>query len=397
MAEQFNYDNFFSANSRDSAPGSVRHAKYDFAVAYPDPDSLPLDDLIEAVRSGFKREGRDLAYYSSPSGDPELRKLVAEKLTRERNMTVGPDDLVLTSGSGEAIGIVIQALTDPGDVVLTEEFVYLGTLNQMRRYGADVVGVKCDDGGIIPDDLDSVISEQKAKGKKVKYLYTIPMFQNPLGWTMSLERRKQVLEVTGKHGLPVFEDDCYADLRFEGEDVTSFHSLDDTGRVVYVGSFSKIIAPGMRMGYLVAPKDVIGRAWSFKSGGAVSQFTALTIAEYMKGGINRHIEEQNRALAAKRDAMVAALGENFGSSVTWTVPQGGLYVWVKFPDGVDLNAVQEEIFHEGVSYYNGSQFSPSGVGSNYVRLCFGHPSVATINEGIAEFARILDQKKVFPG
>lgn len=397
MAEQFNYDNFFSANSRDSAPGSVRHAKYDFAVAYPDPDSLPLDDLIEAVRSGFKREGRDLAYYSSPSGDPELRKLVAEKLTRERNMTVGPDDLVLTSGSGEAIGIVIQALTDPGDVVLTEEFVYLGTLNQMRRYGADVVGVKCDDGGIIPDDLDSVISEQKAKGKKVKYLYTIPMFQNPLGWTMSLERRKQVLEVTGKHGLPVFEDDCYADLRFEGEDVTSFHSLDDTGRVVYVGSFSKIIAPGMRMGYLVAPKDVIGRAWSFKSGGAVSQFTALTIAEYMKGGINRHIEEQNRALAAKRDAMVAALGENFGSSVTWTVPQGGLYVWVKFPGGVDLNAVQEEIFHEGVSYYNGSQFSPSGVGSNYVRLCFGHPSVATINEGIAEFARILDQKKVFPG
>ena len=397
MAEQFNYDNFFSANSRDSAPGSVRHAKYDFAVAYPDPDSLPLDDLIEAVRSGFKREGRDLAYYSSPSGDPELRKLVAEKLTRERNMTVGPDDLVLTSGSGEAIGIVIQALTDPGDVVLTEEFVYLGTLNQMRRYGADVVGVKCDDGGIIPDDLDSVISEQKAKGKKVKYLYTIPMFQNPLGWTMSLERRKQVLEVTGKHGLPMFEDDCYADLRFEGEDVTSFHSLDDTGRVVYVGSFSKIIAPGMRMGYLVAPKDVIGRAWSFKSGGAVSQFTALTIAEYMKGGINRHIEEQNRALAAKRDAMVAALGENFGSSVTWTVPQGGLYVWVKFPDGVDLNAVQEEIFHEGVSYYNGSQFSPSGVGSNYVRLCFGHPSVATINEGIAEFARILDQKKVFPG
>ena len=397
MAEQFSYDNFFSADSRDSAPGSVRHAKYDFAVAYPDPDSLPLDDLIDAVRSGFEREGRDLAYYSSPSGDPELRKLVAEKLSRERNMTVGPDDLVLTSGSGEAIGMVIQALTDPGDVVLTEEFVYLGTLNQLRRYGADVVGVKCDDDGIIPDDLDSVISDQKAKGKKVKYLYTIPMFQNPLGWTMSLERRKQVLEVTGKHGLPVFEDDCYADLGFEGEDVTSLHSLDDTGRVIYVGSFSKIIAPGMRMGYLVAPKDVIGRAWSFKSGGAVSQFTALTIAEYMKGGINRHIEEQNRALAAKRDAMVAALGENFGSSVTWTVPQGGLYVWVKFPDGVDLNAVQEEIFHEGVSYYNGSQFSPSGVGSNYVRLCFGHPTVATIHEGIAEFARILDQKKVFPG
>ena len=396
MADQFNYESFFSANSQESTPGTVRHSKYDFAVAYPDPDNLPLEELIESVRAGFEREGRDLAYYSTAAGDPELRNLVAEKLSRERNMTVTADDMVLTSGSGEAIGILIQALTDPGDVVLVEEFVYLGTLNQMRRYGADVVGVKCDDDGIIPEALDSVITEQTGKGKRVKYLYTIPQFQNPLGWTMSLERRKEVLDVTGKHGIPIFEDDCYADLRFEGEDVTSFHSLDDAGRVVYAGSFSKIIAPGMRMGYLVAPKPVIARAWSFKSGGAVSQFTALTIAEFMKGGLNQHIKVQNRALAAKRDAMVAALGENFGGSVTWTVPQGGLYIWVKFPEGTDLAAVQEEIFHEGVSYYNGSQFSPTGEGSNYVRLCFGHPSIETIRDGIVELARILDSKNVFP-
>ena len=149
MADQFNYDNFFSDGSRDTPLGSVRHSKYDFAVAYTDPDNLPLDDLIESVRAGFEREGRDLAYYSSPAGDPELRKLVAEKLSRERNMKVTADNMVLTSGSGEAIGIVIQALTNPGDVVLVEEFVYLGTLNQMKRYGADVVAVKCDDGGIV--------------------------------------------------------------------------------------------------------------------------------------------------------------------------------------------------------------------------------------------------------
>ena len=396
MAEQFQYGDIFSANSIEASPGSVRHSKYDFAVAYPDPDTLPLNDLIDAVKSGFEREGKDLAYYSSPSGDPELRKLVAEKLSLERNMTVTADDMVLTSGSGEAIGIVIQALTDPGDVVLVEEFVYLGTLNQMRRYGADCVGIKCDDDGIIPEDLDSVITEQKAKGKKVKYLYTIPAFQNPMGWTMSLERRKQVLGITGKHGIPVFEDDCYADLRFSGENVTSFHSLDDTGRVIYVGSFSKIIAPGMRMGYLIAPKEVIARAWSFKSGGAVSQFTALTIAEFMKGNIDRHIKEQNESLIAKRDAMVAALGENFGSTVSWTVPDGGLYIWVKFPEGTDMATVQEDIFQDGVSYYNGSQFSASGEGSNYVRLCFGHPPVETIREGIAEFAKILDRRKVFP-
>jgi len=397
MAEQFNYDRLFSATSRDALPGTFRHAKYDFAVAYPDPETLPLDELIDSLKSGFEREGRDLAYYSDASGYPELRRLVAEKLARERNMKVDADNLVLTSGSGEAIGIVIQALTDPDDVVLVEEFVYLGTLNQMRRYGADVVGVKCDDDGILPADLDTVITEQTAKGKKVKYLYTIPTFQNPMGWTMTLERRKQVLEVTGKHGIPVFEDDCYADLRFEGEDVTSFHSLDDTGRVVYVGSFSKIIAPGMRMGYLVAPQEVINRAWSFKSGGAVSQFTALAVAEYMKGGLDQHIEVHNRALMAKRDAMVAALGENFGGSVTWTTPQGGLYVWVRFPDGTDLAAVQEQVYQEGVGYYNGTQFSPSGEGANYVRLCFGHPPAETIYDGIGELARILERNKVYPG
>ena len=397
MAQRFNYDSLFSETSRDAPPGSFRHAKYDFAVAYPDPDSLPLNELVDSLKSAFDREGRDLAYYSDASGYPELRRLVAEKLARERDMKVEADGLVLTSGSGEAIGIVIQALTDPGDVVLTEEFVYLGTLNQMRRHGADVVGVKCDDDGILPGELDTVITEQTAKGKKVKYLYTIPTFQNPMGWTMTLERRKQVLEVTGKHGIPVFEDDCYADLRFEGEDVTSFHSLDETGRVVYVGSFSKIIAPGMRMGYLVAPQEVINRAWSFKSGGAVSQFTALAVAEYMKGGMDQHIEAHNRALAAKRDAMLAALGENFGSSVTWTAPQGGLYLWVKFPEGTDLAAVQDQVYEEGVGYYNGAQFSPSGEGANYVRLCFGHPSAETIYEGIAELARILDKNGVFPG
>ena len=397
MAQRFSYDSLFSATSRDAPPGSFRHAKYDFAVAYPDPDTLPLAELVDSLKSGFEREGRDLAYYSDSSGYPELRRLVAEKLARERNMKVVADDVVLTSGSGEAIGIVIQALTNPGDVVLTEEFVYLGTLNQMRRYGADVVGVKCDDDGILPDDLESVITDQTTKGKKVKYLYTIPTFQNPMGWTMNLERRKQVLEVTGKHGIPVFEDDCYADLRFEGEDVTSFHSLDETGRVIYVGSFSKIIAPGMRMGYLVAPQEVINRAWSFKSGGAVSQFTALAVAEYMKGGIDQHIEAQNRSLMAKRDAMLASLGENFGGSVTWTTPQGGLYVWVKFPEGTDLAAVQEQSYQEGVGYYNGTQFSPSGQGANYVRLCFGHPSAETVYEGIGELARVLDRNGVYPG
>ena len=197
-------------------------------------------------------------------------------------MKVTADDVVLTSGSGEAISMVIQALTDPGDVVLTEEFFYVGTMRQMLRHDAELVGVKCDGDGIIPQVLEAAVQAQLAQGKKVKYLYTIPTFQNPLGWTMTLERRQQVLDIARRFSFPVFEDDCYVDLRFDGEDVTSFHSLDTNGQVIYVGSFSKILAPGMRMGYLVAPDEVLDRAMSFKGGGGVNEFAAMAIEGYLK-------------------------------------------------------------------------------------------------------------------
>ncbi|MFQ6026070.1 MAG: PLP-dependent aminotransferase family protein [Dehalococcoidia bacterium] len=251
--QPFSYQGLFAANAPVTTRGGNPRAKYDFAVAYPDPDSLPLDGLLESLKVALDREGRDLAYYPVPAGLPKLREYVVEKLAKDRNIQTVPEDVALTAGSGEAIAMLIQALTDPGDVLLTEEYVYLGTLRQMRRFGADVRSVRCDSDGIIPEELEATLKGLADEGKKVKFLYTIPTFQNPLGWTMTLERRRKVLEVTRQFGVPVLEDDCYVDLRFEGEDVTSFHSLDDTGQVLYVGSFSKIIAPGMRMGYLVAP------------------------------------------------------------------------------------------------------------------------------------------------
>jgi 2-aminoadipate transaminase len=391
---RFSYDVLFARNSQATATSPARRVKYDFAVAFPDPETLPLDGLVDALKTALDREGKDLAYYPMATGLPALREFVAEKLTRDRAMQVTADDVALTSGSGEAIGMLIQALTDPGDVALTEEYVYLGTLRQLRRFGADVVGVKCDDQGMIPQELEATLSRLLAEGKKVKYLYTIPVFQNPLGWTMTLERRRQVLEITRKYGVPVFEDECYVDLRFEGEDVSSFHALDDTGQVMYVGSFSKIIAPGMRMGFMVAPPEVVQRAMSFKAGGGVNQFAALAIDEYLKRDMYRHIDEQNRTLQVKRDAMLASLGEHFGGAATWNKPDGGLYVWLELPEGTDLAAIQGQVLEEGVSYYNGTMFSPDGKGANLARLCFGHPSPETVYEGVAELARIFERHGV---
>ena len=396
-ANSFNYDSLYSQNSVAIPRGENRHARYDFAVAYPDPDTLPLTGLADSLRVALEREGRDLALYPVSAGLPALREWLAEKLAQDRQMTVSPEDIVLTSGSGEAIAMLIGALTDPGDVLLTEEYVYLGTLRAMRRFGADVRSLKCDQEGIIPEELESTLADLTAQGKRVKFLYTIPVFQNPLGWTMTRERRIKTLEITARYGVPVLEDDCYVDLRFEGEDVTSFHSLDDTGRVLYVGSFSKIVAPGMRLGYLVAPSDVIQRAMSFKGGGGVNQFAALAVQEYVKGNLDAHIAEQNQSLRVKRDAMLAALGENFGDAAQWSKPEGGLYIWLEMPEDVDLAALQEQVFQQGVGYYNGTMFSPEGRGANCARLCFGHPTAETVSAGVAELARILEGHGVLRG
>lgn len=393
---EFNYDGLFAERAPITTRGANRHAKYDFAVAYPDPDTLPLTGLVEALSTALEREGRDLAYYPVSAGYPPLRELVAEKLRRDRQMEVTADDIVLTSGSGEAINMLIQAMTDPGDVLLTEEYVYLGTMRQMRLWGANVVGVKCDDDGIIPEALDETIRAQQAAGRRVKFLYTIPTFQNPLGWTATLERRQRMLEVCQSHGVPILEDDCYVDLRFEGEDVTSISSMDDSGGVLYVGSMSKIIAPGVRMGYLVAPEVVRQRALSFKSGG-VNQFAALAIEEYLRNHMYDHIDEENQALRAKRDAMLAALGEHFGNRAAWSKPEGGLYLWLTMPEGTDLAAFQDQCFDEGVGYYNGAMFSPEGNGSHMARLCFGHPTAQTVSDGIAELAAIFERNGIFSG
>ena len=390
-SEPFSYEQLFAKRSSVAAFGPSRYAKYDFAVAKPDPDTLPLDGLAEAVKVALDRDGRSLAQYPDTAGLTSLRELVAEKLGRDRNMKVTPNDVVLSVGSGQAIDMVIQTLTDPGDTVLMEEFVYTGTLNQAYQHGANVVGVKCDNRGIIPEELEATLKGFASQGVQIKFLYTIPTHQNPLGWTMPLERRQSVLDITREYGVPVFEDDCYVDLRYEGEDVTSFYSLDDTGQVVYVASFSKILGPGLRMGYLVAPREVLQRAVSFKSRPGPNQLAALTVEEYMRHNMYQHIDEQNASLRIKRDAMLASLGENFGDSATWSRPEGGLFIWLQLAEGVDLAGFQEQAFAEGVGYLAGPRFSPESRGANCARLCFGYPSAEENYEGIAQFARILER------
>ena len=286
--------------------------KYDFAVAYPDPGTLPLDDLAESLSNALKEEGKDLAVYPNHQGYVPLREFVSKKLAKDRGINVSVDQIILGDGSGQPIHMLCEALLDPGDIVLTEDWVYSGTLNQLRRRHADIRGIQCDEDGMIPEELERQISKSDSDGKKVKFIYTIPTFQNPQGWVMSVERRKSLVKIAQKHNILILEDDCYVDLRFSGEPVPTIHSLDDSGIVMYVGSFSKVIAPGMRLGYLTAPEPILKKARAVKSGGGVNQFAALAVHRFSVDHLDDHVDTINDTFRAKRDAMVAALGAGEG-------------------------------------------------------------------------------------
>ena len=392
-AEPFDYEALFS-RSTPSEPGRRQaHAryKYDFGVAYPDPDTVPLEGLAEGLRVALAEEGRDLAVYPHPQGYPPLREFVADKIAEDRDIHVSPDDIIVADGSSQPNYMIAEALLDAGDVVLTEDFTYQGTLQILRRFKADIRGVPCDDEGMLPDALDAAIKTAGSHGKRVKFIYTIPTFQNPQGWVMTPERRRAMVALSQRYGVPIVEDDCYVDLRYEGEPVSSIHSLDEAGLVIYVASFSKIIGPGMRLGYLTAPPQVLDRIAAVKSGGGVSQFAALAVHRYATQHLKQDVAARNDVLRIKRDAMLAALGESFGSAATWSRPPGGLFIWLRMPEGADTGEVHEKAAEAGVSYGPGIHLSPEGsTGNNYARLCFGYNRPEEIHEGIAKLADVFE-------
>ena len=367
-------------------------APYDFGVAYPDPDSLPLDDLVECLREELAVAGRSLAHYPHPLGYPPLREWLAARLAAARGFSVDADSILLGSGSSEPNFLVAQALIDPGDVVLVEDYTYAGTLGILRRFGADIRGVESDDDGMLPDSLEYQIRSAIDDGKRPKAVYTVPTFQNPLGWVESMPRREAVSEITARYGVPVWEDDCYVDLAFEGQEVpAAIRSLDDSGGTIYVASFSKNIGPGMRIGYVTAAPALMDRMMALKGVGAVSQFTAMAVHRYAEsGGLAAHIDRVRVLLQAKRDAMLAALDAHLGGRARWSNPSGGLFLFVQMFDGSDAVAASERGAANGVLFAPGPRTAADGVsGRDRMRLCYGWNRPEEMDGGIAALAEVL--------
>lgn len=397
---KFSFENLWSEKSTDTPRKLVNHAEYDFAVAYPPPEGIPMDGLIDGLKTIVDAKSdevaRNMSYYPHVQGEESLRELTAEKIFVDRGIKTDKESIVLCNGSGEANGLIIQAIINPGDYVITEEYVYMGTTNQLNYFEANIVGTKIDDKGLIPEKLEETILSIKNKaGVTPKILYTIPEHQNPTGSILPKDRRVEIIDICKKYGIMILEDDCYVDNRFEGSPEPSFASLDDSGMVAYVGSFSKLIAPGLRMGYFTGTDELIDRALSVKIGSGPNQFVAYAIDGYLRSNLNTQRNNYNKLLKDKKEAMEQALKETFDkSNAIWSSPSGGCYTWIEFTDGTNLSSIRDEVFSKGVGYLSGENFAPNGDGQNMARLCFAFESVEKNYDGIKRLGSILKNMKV---
>ncbi len=378
--------------------------RYNFVGGHNDASEVPVDELIAAAGSVLAREGRTLAYYGLESGAQgylPLRRLVSAQLIERAKMRVGEDDILLTSGSLQALDLVFEAFLEPGDTVIIEEACYGGTISRLQRLGVTYIGIEVDQDGMKTGQLAEVLGELAAKGQTPKLIYTIPTVQNPTGTVMSEARRIELLALAENYDLPIFEDDCYADLLWEGERPPSIRALEqqgaDSGRVIYCGSFSKTVAPALRVGYLVADWPVLSRLLPLKTDAGSGALEQMVLAEYGAERFDGHVADLSAVLKEKAELMAASLAEQFGTQVEFTAPKGGIFMWVTFPEEVDTTSLAAAALEEGVEINPGVEWSVDpGYGRRRVRLCFGSATKQEISEGIARLADICHKHTGIP-
>jgi DNA-binding transcriptional MocR family regulator len=299
---------------------------------------------------------------------------------------------MITTGAGQAIAVVGRALLDPGDTVLVETPAWPGALNAFRRCGARLVAVPVDAAGLDTGALAQTLDTLAAEGTQPKLLYTVPNFQNPTGVTPTLARRQALLDLARRYDFVILEDDAYRDLAFEGALPPSLFALDPDGRVLRTGTYSKILAAGLRLGWLLGPREVLPRLIALKDDGGTSPFTSYLAATYsLAGELEPHIARLVASYRRKRDVMLAALDRYFPRSVTWTVPAGGFFVWVTLPPGPDAADLLRAAREEGVDFLPGrSCFPDPQAGTSHLRLAFSLPTPDQIEEGIKRLGGVLD-------
>jgi len=353
--------------------------------------SLPLEALAADVAELVNTDGRVALQYGSGQGIAELREQICQVMSLE-GIDAHPDDVVVTVGSQMALDLTTRIFCDPGDVILAEAPSYVGALGTFAAYQANVVHVQMDDDGLVPEALEAAINACGRVGRRVKFLYTIPNFHNPAGVTMAVGRRPVIAELCRRAGIAILEDNPYGLLGFDDLTYRAIRA-DDTENVVYLGSFSKTFAPGLRVGWVLAPHAVREKLVLANESALLNPpvFNQMMISRYLAGfDWLGQIKTYQQLYLERRDVMLEALENHMPEGTTWTRPAGGFYVWVTLPEGFDTAAMLPRAVTERVAYVPGTAFYADGLGSRQMRLSYCYPTPSRIEEGVRRLAGVID-------
>lgn len=395
-APSFDVTSLLAAGLPPPAAKWTGFAKYNFVGGHNDPDHVPLEDLIAATNRVMQREGRTLASYgleSGPLGYRPLREFLVRKLKAHAGIDCSVDEILITSGSLQAIDLVNQVFLDRGDTVLIEQASYGGSLSRLTRLGVNAIGIPLDGDGLRMDALASALADLKRRGVRAKYIYTIPTVQNPTGTIMPAQRRADLLELSRCYGVPIFEDECYSDLIWKGARPAALYAMAKGEGVVHVGSFSKSVSPALRVGYIVARWNILSRILPLKTDAGSGALEQMVLGEFCPAHFDAHVPRLRAGLRAKLKTMMDALAEQFGTAAEFEEPPGGIFLWVKLPNSVDTQKLAQAALAEGIAINPGPEWATDKTyGKMRLRLCFAHPSHDTIREGVAALARVCNRE-----
>lgn len=363
-----------------------------FAGGLPAPEFFPIEELKKVDAEILEKEGMQAVQYGTTEGYLPLREKIAEHMKTAFGVDCSAEELMITSGSQQGLSLLSQIFLDPDDVVLVESPTYLGAINAFTLQHPRFIEVPTDEQGIIPEALETILQEH---GKAVRLMYVIPEFQNPTGITWTEERRKAFMKVVGAYDFPIIEDDPYGELRYDGEKMKALKSLDTKGQLIFLGSFSKIFMPGLRLAWMAASPAILDKAVKLKQAVDLqsSSFAQRQAYYYMKRyDINEHVRNLVQVYGKRRTLMCETMKQYFPQGITFTYPEGGLFTWVTLPEGMDATALMPKVLAEKVAYVPGGPFYPHGGHRNHFRLNYSNMPEDRIVEGVKRLAAVLTEE-----
>ncbi len=387
-------DGLYSRRGRNVSPPRVGDPSksidmISFIYGFPDPDSLPTGTVAEAAVKALSENGKWALQYGSTMGVKSLVDVLIEKLERDQGIKAKPENVMITAGGSQAVGLIVDLFVDWDDTVLMEAPTWMGFIWALKNVGAKQLAIPMQDDGMDMDALRSKLESLRSEGVTPKMIYVIPNFQNPTGISMSLEKRKQLIELAHEFETIIFEDDAYFDLRFTGEKIPSIYALDPYGLTIYTATFSKTMGAGMRLGWLVAPKEVMDHLGVLKVDGGTNIFGSYVAAEWIPANLPNHLVTLREVYHRRKLLMLDALEKHMPEGTSWTNPEGGFFVWVTLPDGVDTLEMLPHAREMGIEYMPGSSCYAEGGGENQMRLSYSFASDDQIEPGIEILATLV--------